>query len=184
MIKSGNTWAVNDVKSGNRYGYARGNACGSRLELPHVSCVDRFSCHALAPEVRLGCSLQRRMEFIAKRQSKAVRGHLSNTSCGGSRTKVYGAIMEVFADVVAPLTLTMAKALESNVCFFPPCRTQITRKTRSTSPGTVRGPTRATRKTHRTVQTGSRDGYKDNTGDVQSTQNMYLFRFIGDKTPE
>ena len=27
---------------------------------------------------------------------------------------MYGSIMEVFADVVAPLTLTMAQALESN----------------------------------------------------------------------
>ena len=72
----------------------------------------------------------------------------------------------------------------SFLCFFPPCRTQRTRKTRSTSPATVRGTTRATRKTHRTVQTGSRDGYKDNGADVQNTQNMHLFGFIGDETPE
>ena len=69
-------------------------------------------------------------------------------------------------------------------CFLSPCRTQRTRKTRSMSPGTLRGTTRATRKTHRTVQTGSRDRYKDNTTDVRNMQNMYLFGFIGDKTPE
>ena len=45
----------------------------------------------------------------------------------------------------------------SFLCFLSPCRSQRTRKTRSMSPGTLRGTTRATRKTHRTVQTGSRD---------------------------
>ena len=29
-----------------------------------------------------------------------------------------------------------------------------------------------------------RDGYKDNTGDVLNTQNMYFLRFIGDKPPK
>ena len=72
----------------------------------------------------------------------------------------------------------------SYLCFFSPCRTQTTLKTESTSPGTLRGTTRGTRKTHSTVQTGCRDGYKDHTGDVPNTQNMYLFRFIGHKTPE
>ena len=62
----------------------------------------------------LGRSRHRRIEFIAKRHSRAVRGHFSNASCGGSPTKVYGSIMEVFAVVVAPLTLRMAQALESN----------------------------------------------------------------------
>ena len=42
------------MKSGNGSGYACGNACGSRLELPPVSCGDRFSCRALAPEVLAG----------------------------------------------------------------------------------------------------------------------------------
>ena len=51
-------------------------------------------------------------------------------------------------------------------------------------PGTVRGTTRAARNTHRTVQTGSTDRYKDNTTDFRNMQNMYLFKFIGDKTPE
>ena len=86
-----------------------------------------------------------------------------------------------------PLLLSSALcfffSLFSFLCFLSPCRTQRTRKTQSMSPGTVRGTTRATRKTHRTVQTGSRDRYKDNTTDVRNMQNMYLFGFIGDKTP-
>ena len=68
----------------------------------------------LRPNSVLGRSCRRHMEFIANNQSKAVRGHLSNASCRGSPTKVYGSIMEVFADVVAPLTLTMVEAFESN----------------------------------------------------------------------
>ena len=73
-----------------------------------------FLVMPLRPKSLLGRSRQRRIEFIAKRKSKAVRGHLSNACCGGSPTKAYGSVMEVFADVVAPLTLTMAEALESN----------------------------------------------------------------------
>ena len=68
----------------------------------------------LCPKSLLGRSRQRHIQFIAKRHSKALRGHLSNASSGGSPTKVYGSIMEVFANVVAPLTLTMAPALASN----------------------------------------------------------------------
>ena len=41
----------------------------------------------LPPKFLLGRSRQRRIEFIAKRQSKAVREHLSNASSGGSATK-------------------------------------------------------------------------------------------------
>ena len=69
---------------------------------------------ALPPKSLLGRSCPGRIEFIARRQSKAMRGHLSNASCGGRLTKVYGSIMEVFTDVVAPLMLTMAEALDSN----------------------------------------------------------------------
>ena len=82
------------------------------------------------------------------------------------------------------LPLLLSSALCSFFCFLSPCRTQRTRKTRSMSPGTLRGTARATRKTHRTVQTGSRYRYKDNTTDVRNMQNMYLFWFIGDKTRE
>ena len=72
----------------------------------------------------------------------------------------------------------------SFLCFLSPCSTQRRRKTQSMLPGTVQGTTRATRKTHRTVQTGSMDRYKYNTTDVRNMQNMYIFGFIGDKTPE
>ena len=87
-----------------------------------------------------------------------------------------------------PLLLSSALCFFSSffsfLCFFPPCRTQRTRQTGSMLQGTLQGTTCATRKTHRRVQTGSRDRYKDNTTDVRNMQNMYLFGFIGDKTPE
>ena len=62
----------------------------------------------------MGRIRQRHIEFIAKQQTKAVRSHLSTTSSSGSPTKEYRSIMEVFANVLAPLTLTMVQTLESN----------------------------------------------------------------------
>ena len=63
----------------------------------------------LRPNSLLGRSRHRRIEFIAKRQSKAVRGHLSNASCGGSPTKVYGSIPACALQGIAARWLSATK---------------------------------------------------------------------------